>query len=76
MSITFAQTEASPCITQTRLDDSPADRAETLGRPHPQVEVKIADPATGKTMPAGAVGEILTRGYHARRVSSGRGSAG
>ena len=64
LSITFAQTEASPCITQTRLDDSPADRAETLGRPHPQVEVKIADPATGNTMPAGAVGEILTRGYH------------
>ncbi len=64
LSITFAQTEASPCITQTRLDDSPADRAETLGRPHPQVAVKIADPATGDTMPAGAVGEILTRGYH------------
>ena len=64
MSITFAQTEASPCITQTRLDDSPADRAETLGRPHPHVEVQIADPATGETLPAGAVGEILTRGYH------------
>ena len=64
LSIVFAQTEASPSITQTRLDDSPADRAETLGRPHPQVEVKIADPATGVTVQAGAVGEILTRGYH------------
>lgn len=63
-SIVFAQTEASPCITQTRLDDSPADRAETLGRPHPQVEVKIADPVTGQTVQVGAVGEILTRGYH------------
>ncbi len=63
-SIVFAQTEASPVITQTRLDDLPADRAETLGRPHPQVEVQISDPATGETVPVGAVGEILTRGYH------------
>jgi fatty-acyl-CoA synthase len=63
-SLAFAQTEASPCITQTRLDDAPADRAETLGRPHPQVEVKIADPVTGQTVQPGAVGEILTRGYH------------
>ena len=63
-SIVYAQTEASPFITQTRLDDSPADRAETLGRAHPQVEVRIADPATGQDVPAGAVGEILTRGYH------------
>jgi fatty-acyl-CoA synthase len=64
MSITFAQTESSPCITQTRLDDTPADRAGTLGRPHPNVEVKIADPVTGQDLPAGEVGEILTRGYH------------
>jgi fatty-acyl-CoA synthase len=64
MSIVFAQTEASPCITQTRLDDSPEDRAETLGRPHPQVEVMITDPATGQGAPAGVVGEIATRGYH------------
>ena len=63
-SIVFAQTEASPVITQTRLDDSPADRAETLGRPHPQVEVKITDPVTGQTVQAGTVGEICTRGYH------------
>ena len=63
-SITFAQTEASPCITQTRLDDSPEDRAETLGRAHPHVEVMIADPMTGQAAPAGAIGEILTRGYH------------
>ena len=63
-SITFAQTEASPSITQTRPDDSPDDRAETLGRPHPHVEVAIADPATGERLPAGTVGEILTRGYH------------
>jgi fatty-acyl-CoA synthase len=74
-SIVFAQTEASPSITQTRLDDSPADRAETLGRPHPQVEVKIADPATGETVPAGAVGEIRTRGYHVMKGYFGNPAA-
>jgi fatty-acyl-CoA synthase len=63
-SITYAQTEASPCITQTRLADAPDDRAETLGRPHPHVEVMIADPVTGESLPPGAIGEILTRGYH------------
>jgi fatty-acyl-CoA synthase len=51
-------------ITQTRLDDSPTHRAETLDRPHPQVEVQIADPTTGDTMPVGTIGEICTRGYH------------
>ncbi len=63
-SITFAQTEASPCITQTRLDDSPDDRAETLGQAHPHVEAMIADPVTGQPAAADTIGEILTRGYH------------
>ena len=67
LSIQYGQTEASPCITQTRPGDSPADRAGTLGRPHPQAEVQITDPATGETLPTGAVGEILTRGYHVMR---------
>ena len=56
--------ESQRLITQTRLDDSPTDGTETLGRPHPQVEVRIADPKTGETVPVGQVGEILTRGYH------------
>jgi fatty-acyl-CoA synthase len=64
LTLTFGQTEASPCITQTWPDDSPDDRARTLGRPHPHVEVKIADPLTGDPAPAGTIGEILTRGYH------------
>ena len=63
-SITFAQTEASPCITQTRPGDQAGDRARTLGRPHPHVEVRITDPVTGQAVPAGTVGEILARGYN------------
>jgi fatty-acyl-CoA synthase len=61
--LTFAQTESSCSITLTRSSDSAADRAETLGRPLPQTEVKIADVATGETVPCGTVGEICTRGY-------------
>jgi fatty-acyl-CoA synthase len=36
VSIVFAQTEASPVITQTSPHDTPQDRAHTLGRPLPQ----------------------------------------
>jgi fatty-acyl-CoA synthase len=41
--ITFAQTESSYPITFGRPGDTPADRAETVGRPLPQTEVKITD---------------------------------
>jgi fatty-acyl-CoA synthase len=61
--ITFAQTEAHCSITLTRLDDDAADRAETVGRPLAQTEVKIADPSSGATVPWGATGEVCARGY-------------
>ncbi|MEV6638556.1 AMP-binding protein [Amycolatopsis sp. NPDC051371] len=64
MSIIYAQTEASPGITMTRLDDSPETRAETLGRPLPGCAVKITDPATGDVRARGEIGEVCTRGYH------------
>src|SRR5262249_56309733 len=38
-------------------------RVTTVGRVHPHVEVKIVDPATGRTVPRGAAGEQCTRGY-------------
>ena len=61
--IVFGTTECSPLLTQTRPDDSPADRAETLGQPLPQTEVKVCDPATGEPVAVGAVGELCARGY-------------
>jgi acyl-CoA synthetase (AMP-forming)/AMP-acid ligase II len=64
LSIVFAQTEASPVITQTSPQDSAEDRAHTLGRPLPQTEVKITDPASGQTVAPGQIGELCTRGYH------------
>jgi acyl-CoA synthetase (AMP-forming)/AMP-acid ligase II len=62
--VVFAQTEASPVITQTAPGDAPDDRADTLGRALPQTEVKIVDVATGETVAPGVTGEICTRGYH------------
>jgi len=64
LSIVFAQTEASPVITQTAPQDTAEDRAHTLGRPLPQTEVKIVDPASGQTVAFGVIGELCTRGYH------------
>ena len=62
-SVVFGTTECSPLLTQVRLDDEADDRAETLGRPLPQTEVKVADPATGEPVPVGAMGELCARGY-------------
>ncbi len=64
VSIVFAQTEASPVITQTSPQDAAGDRAHTLGLPLPQTEVKITDPASGQTVAPGMIGEVCTRGYH------------
>jgi len=61
--ITFAQTESSCSMTVTRPADTAADRAETVGRPLPQTEVKIVSPFGGDIVPFGAVGEICVRGY-------------
>jgi fatty-acyl-CoA synthase len=61
--IVFGMTEASPVITQTWPADTPEDKAGTIGQPLPRVEVVIADPVTGETVPCGAIGELRARGY-------------
>ncbi len=62
--IVFGQTECSPVASMTRPDDTQDDKANTLGGPMPNVEVKIIDPETGETVPCGEMGEYCTRGYH------------
>ena len=62
--IVFGQTECSPVASMTRPDDTTEDKANTLGGPMPNVEVKIVDPQTGATVPCGELGEYCTRGYH------------
>jgi fatty-acyl-CoA synthase len=61
----FGQTELSPVVTQTSPDDDADDRATTVGRPLPHVEVMVADPATGEAVPIGDQGEVRARGYQA-----------
>ncbi len=63
MIIGYGQTETSPGITHTRLDDDPRDKSETIGRAMPQVEIKIVDPETGATVPVDQPGELCTRGF-------------
>ncbi len=59
----YGQTEASPATTLTRLDDTLEQRVSTVGRVMPHQELKIIDPATGKTVPYDTPGEICFRGY-------------
>ena len=66
-SIVFGTTECSPLLTQVKPEDSAQDRAETLGTPLPQTEIKIADIATGGPVPVGQVGELCARGYQVMR---------
>src|SRR5207245_2859656 len=46
-----------------RVADTPEDKAETIGRPLSQPEVKIVDPVTGDIVAPGVVGELCARGY-------------
>lgn len=59
----FGISEASPNITIGDLDESMELRATTCGLPHEGCEVRVIDPASGQSVPAGQSGEILFRGY-------------
>ncbi|MFJ6623351.1 AMP-binding protein [Kitasatospora sp. NPDC091335] len=63
VSICYGMTETSPVSTQTRVDDPVERRVATVGRVGPHLEVKVIDPATGRTVPRGEPGELCTRGY-------------
>jgi fatty-acyl-CoA synthase len=63
MLIAYGQTEASPAVTASQVNDSLELRVSTVGCALPNTEVKIISPATGETLPAGEQGELCTRGY-------------
>jgi fatty-acyl-CoA synthase len=63
MTIAYGQTEASPVVTQTRVDDPLQLRVETVGRPIPDIEVKVIDPATGESLGDNQQGELCSRGH-------------
>jgi fatty-acyl-CoA synthase len=63
VTICYGMTETSPVSTQTGADDDLERRVSTVGRVHPHVEVRVADPETGLTLQRGEPGELCTRGY-------------
>ena len=63
VTICYGQTESSPVLTQTRVDDPLNLKVETVGRALPNVEVKIMRPGTNEEVPRGEQGEICARGY-------------
>jgi fatty-acyl-CoA synthase len=67
VTIAYGMTETSPVSTQTGAGDSVERRVSTVGRVHPHVEIRVADPDTGATLPRGVAGEFQTRGYSVMR---------
>jgi fatty-acyl-CoA synthase len=64
LTIVYGLTESSPCITQTRRDDSLARRTQTVGVVMPEQEVRIINPETGAAVGIGVPGELCVRGYN------------
>jgi fatty-acyl-CoA synthase len=62
ITIAYGMTETSPVSFQSSIDDPVALRVSTIGRVHPHLEVKIVD-GSGRIVPRGEKGELLTRGY-------------
>ncbi|ASK63423.1 AMP-binding protein [Virgibacillus phasianinus] len=63
ITIAYGQTESSPVITQTKTDDPIELKVGTVGKPHPNVEIRVIIPGTDEEQQVGLPGELCTRGY-------------
>lgn len=61
--IGYGQTEASPLITLTSVDDPIDVRVGTVGHPIPGLEVKLIGPGSRGEVPTGETGELCVRGH-------------
>lgn len=59
----YGLTECYGNSANTDAHDPLPIRLRNSGRPHPNTELEIVDPATRRPLPQGAVGEIRLRGY-------------
>ena len=62
MTVGYGQTESSPVITMSSVDDPLERRVSTVGQACANTEVRIVS-ASGETALAGEPGELCTRGY-------------
>ena len=63
MTIAYGQTESSPVITMSGVNDPMELRVATVGAALVNTEVQIVNPETGARLPVGEQGELCTRGY-------------
>jgi fatty-acyl-CoA synthase len=66
ITIAYGQTESSPVVTMSHIDDAIENRVCTVGRPLPNTEIQIVSP-TGAPVPIGEPGEVCARGYMVMR---------
>ena len=62
VTICYGMTETSPVSFQSFVNDPVDRRCKTVGRVHPNLEVKVID-EDGQIVPVGQQGELCTRGY-------------
>ena len=63
IAICYGMTETSPVSFQTRADSPLDKRVNTVGEIMPHLEARIICEDTGETVPRGAQGEVVVRGY-------------
>ena len=63
VTIAYGQTETSPGLTLSGVDDDVEIRVSTVGNAMANTELKIVDAETGAVVERGAQGEICARGY-------------
>ncbi|MGH7539808.1 MAG: class I adenylate-forming enzyme family protein, partial [Gemmatimonadota bacterium] len=63
LEIAYGLTETSPTVSITRADDPPAQRAQTVGRPIPGIELRVLEEG-GEPLPSESVGELAVRGFN------------
>jgi fatty-acyl-CoA synthase len=63
LTIIYGQTETSPGLTMSAVDDPLEIRVTTVGKALPNTEIQIVHPETGARLPVGEMGELCARGY-------------
>src|SRR5262249_46301343 len=58
----YGMSETATCVSCARVDDPPAVRRETFGKPLDGMTVRIVDSETRRTSAPGEPGEILVKG--------------